>query len=84
MISCTRLDHSSLASGHHNALLASLVFLPDMFAKAREDHCELEHIHVLNIGLGGGALPQFINKNLHNVCCATGLAIAMTLYLILQ
>lgn len=66
-LSYTRLDHSSLASGHHNVLLAALTFLPTMFVRAQEDH-QLEHVHVLQIGLGGGALSQFINKNLHNVC----------------
>ena len=63
----TRLDHSSLASGHHNALVASLVFVPTMFERASGNHHQLDDIHVLHIGLGGGALPQFISRNLHNV-----------------
>lgn len=42
-----------------------------MFVKACQDKLELEHIHMLLIGLGGGALPQFINNNLHNVSTGT-------------
>ena len=66
-ISCTRLDHSSLASGHHNAFVASLVFLSDMFVKG----LPLAHADILLVGLGGGALPQFMNKYLCNVMCGS-------------
>ena len=65
VVSCTKLDHSTLASGHHSAFVASLIFLHTLFP--HEDSCELQQVRMLLVGLGGGAFPVFINKFLHNV-----------------
>ena len=59
-----KLDHSSLTFGYHNTFLAGLALLPDLSSTAGS---KLEHVHILQVGLGGGALSVFISKYLHNV-----------------
>ena len=66
-LTCMCLDHSVLASGYHDAILGSLAFLPAMFKEECGRDPELCEVHMLLIGLGGGALPAFISKYLHNV-----------------
>ncbi len=64
--SSTKLQHSSLSSGHHNAMVGSLAFLSTMFKEGESGH-SLEDVKMLLVGLGGGALPLFISKCLQNV-----------------
>ena len=63
-LTCTKLDHSRLVFDYHNVMVASLGFLPGL----NTSHGLKQHVKVLLIGLGGGALPTFINKYLYNVC----------------
>ena len=63
-ITSTKLDHSHLVFGHHKAMVSSIAFLPQMFSDG--DYKE-DHIRLLLVGLGGGALPIFISKHLKKV-----------------
>ena len=65
-VSATTLQHSFLCHGHHNALVASMAFLSTMFANGEVSQ-SLREVKMLLVGLGGGALPLFISKCLHNV-----------------
>ena len=56
-----QIDHTHLVFPYHRALVASLALINNIKWEERDS------VDILIIGLGGGALPMYINRNLPQV-----------------